>query len=117
MGLLRHNFAERALSLYDRCERIKKRSNGELAMHSADQDALRELVIRAYASGDGLRLILQGISIELAERIVAKPNEDRVFWLGLVERWQALEIQKAQQPPRDKSRSPLRRQSELAAVD
>jgi hypothetical protein len=80
MGLLRHHFAERALSLYDRCERIKKRSNGELAMHSADQDALRELVIRAYASGDGLPLILQGICIELAERIVAKPNEaDRLL--------------------------------------
>jgi hypothetical protein len=44
-------------------------------MHSADQDALRELVIRAYASGDGLPHILQGICIELAERIVAKPHE------------------------------------------
>ena len=42
---------------------------------------------------------------------------DKAFWLGLVERWQALEIQKAQQPARDKSWSSLRRQSELAAVD
>jgi hypothetical protein len=40
---------------------------------------------------------------------------DKTFWLGLVERWQALEIQKAQQPV--KSRSPLKRQSELASVD
>jgi hypothetical protein len=40
------------------------------------------------------------------------PNEsDKAFWLGLVARWQALEIQQAQQPVRDKSRSPLRRQS------
>ena len=36
---------------------------------------LHEVVIRTYASGDGLRLILQGICIELAERIVAKPGE------------------------------------------
>ena len=48
---------------------------------------------------------------------VARNASDKAFWLGLVERWKALEIQKAQQPPRDKSRSPLRRQSELAEVD
>ncbi len=32
---------------------------------------------------------------------------DRAFWLGLVERWKALEIQKAQQPARDKSRATI----------
>src|SRR5258705_6706455 len=37
---------------------------------------------------------------------------DKAFWLGLVERWQALENQKAQQPVRDKPRSTLRRQPE-----
>jgi hypothetical protein len=44
-------------------------------------------------------------------------NGDKAFWLGLVERWQALETQKLQQASqvRDKSRSPLRRQSELLA--
>jgi hypothetical protein len=44
-------------------------------MHPDNQGALHELVMRAYASGDGLRLILQCICIELAERIVAKPQE------------------------------------------
>jgi hypothetical protein len=39
---------------------------------------------------------------------------DRAFWLGLAERWQALESQKLRQPVRDKSR--LRGQSELSAV-
>ena len=39
------------------------------------------------------------------------------FWLGLVERWQALESQKAQQALRDKSRTPRRRQSVLASAD
>ena len=49
-------------------------------MHSADQDLLHELVIRAYASGDGLPHILQGICIELAGRIVVKPREaDRLL--------------------------------------
>ena len=45
---------------------------------------------------------------------VARNPSDKAFWLGLVERWQALESQKAQQPPRDKSQSPRRRQSEPA---
>ena len=40
---------------------------------------------------------------------------DKAFWLGLVARWEALEIQKAQQPIREKS--PRRRQSLLASVD
>jgi hypothetical protein len=48
---------------------------------------------------------------------VARNASDKAFWLGLVARWQALEIQQAQQPVRDKSRSPLRRHPELAAVD
>ena len=48
---------------------------------------------------------------------IARNARDKAFWLGLVERWKALENQKAQQPPRDKFRSPLRRQSELADVD
>jgi hypothetical protein len=48
---------------------------------------------------------------------VARNASDKAFWLGLVARWQALEIQHAQQPVRDKSRSPLRRQAELAEVD
>jgi hypothetical protein len=48
---------------------------------------------------------------------VARNASDKAFWLGLVSRWQALETQHAQQPVRDKSRSPLRRQAELAAVD
>lgn len=39
----------------------------------------------------------------------ARNASDRAFWLGLVERWQTLESQKAQQAVRDKSRSPLRR--------
>jgi hypothetical protein len=41
--------------------------------------------------------------------------QDRAFWLGLVKRWQSLERQKLQQALRlrDKSRSPLRRRSEL----
>jgi hypothetical protein len=46
---------------------------------------------------------------------IARNDSDKAFWLGLVERWKALEIQQAQQPV--KSRSPLRRQPELAAVD
>jgi hypothetical protein len=48
---------------------------------------------------------------------IARNASDKAFWLGLVERWKALENQKAQQPPRDKFRSPLRRQSELADFD
>ena len=48
---------------------------------------------------------------------VANSDTDKAFWLGLVERWQALESQKLQQASqvRDKSRSPLRRQSEMLA--
>jgi len=48
---------------------------------------------------------------------VANSDTDKASWLGLVERWQALESQKLQQASqvRDKSRSPLRRQSELLA--
>jgi hypothetical protein len=45
---------------------------------------------------------------------VARDGGDKAFWLGLVERWQALESQKAQQSVRDKSQSPRRRQSELS---
>jgi hypothetical protein len=45
----------------------------------------------------------------------ARNASDRAFWLGLVERWQTLESQKARQAVRGKSRSPLRRQSELPA--
>ena len=48
---------------------------------------------------------------------VARNASDKAFWLRLVERWRALEVQKAQQPVRDKSRSPLRRQPELSAAD
>jgi hypothetical protein len=46
---------------------------------------------------------------------VAGNDSDKAFWLGLVQRWQALESQKLQQALRvqDKSRSPLRRQSQL----
>jgi hypothetical protein len=46
---------------------------------------------------------------------VASNDSDKAFWLGLVQRWQALESQKLQQAlrVRDKSRSPLRRQSQL----
>jgi hypothetical protein len=47
----------------------------------------------------------------------ARYASDKAFWLGLVERWQALEAQKAQQLVREKSRSPLRRQAELSAAD
>ena len=42
---------------------------------------------------------------------------DKAFWLGLVARWEVLETQKAQQPVRDKSRTPRRRQSVLASAD
>ena len=47
---------------------------------------------------------------------VAGNDTDKAFWLGLVERWQALESRKLQQASqvRDKNRS-LRRQSELLA--
>ena len=47
----------------------------------------------------------------------ASSDSDKAFWLGLVERWQALEIREAQQAlrERDKRRSPLRRPSELLA--
>ena len=47
----------------------------------------------------------------------ARNASDRKSWLELVERWKALESQKLQQAlrGRDKSRSPLRRQSELLA--
>ncbi len=46
---------------------------------------------------------------------VASNDRDKAFWLGLVQRWQALESQKLQQASRvrDKSRSPLRRQAQL----
>ena len=47
----------------------------------------------------------------------AKNQSDKAFWLGLVERWQMLEIQKAHQPLRNKPRPPRRRQSELAWAD
>jgi hypothetical protein len=45
----------------------------------------------------------------------ASNDSDKAFWLGLVQRWQALESQQLQQAlrVRDKSRSPLRRQSQL----
>jgi hypothetical protein len=45
----------------------------------------------------------------------ASNASDKAFWLGLVARWEALEIQKARQPIREKS--PRRRQSVLATVD
>ena len=45
----------------------------------------------------------------------ARNASDKAFWLGLVERWQALESQKARQLLRDKSRPPLRRQRESSA--
>ena len=41
---------------------------------------------------------------------------DKAFWLGLAERWQALESRKLRQPVRDKPRSPVRRQSELSTA-
>jgi hypothetical protein len=40
---------------------------------------------------------------------------DKAFWLALVERWQALESQTVARPVREKSPSPLRRQSEMPA--
>jgi len=46
-----------------------------VAMHPKDQDKLHDLVIEAYKLGNGLPSILQGICIELAERIVANPGE------------------------------------------
>jgi hypothetical protein len=46
---------------------------------------------------------------------VARNASDKAFWLGLVERWEALEIREAKQPVRDKSRAPFRLQSELLA--
>ena len=44
---------------------------------------------------------------------VARNSSDKAFWLGLVERWEALESQKRQQALREKTRSPIKRQSEL----
>jgi hypothetical protein len=49
--------------------------------------------------------------------IDARNASDKAFWLGLVDRWQALETKKAQQSVLDKSRTPRRRQSALASVD
>jgi hypothetical protein len=66
------------------------------------------------------------VSVELFRRradecrhlaAAATNASDKAFWLGLVERWQALENQRARQPARDSSRSQLSRQSELAAID
>jgi hypothetical protein len=48
---------------------------------------------------------------------VAGNASDKAFWLGLVARWEALEIREAQQPVRDKFRTPRRRQSVLSSVD
>ena len=45
----------------------------------------------------------------------ARNASDRAFWLGLVERWKTLEVQKARQL--EKPRPQLRRQSELASAD
>jgi hypothetical protein len=45
--------------------------------------------------------------------IDARDASDKAFWLGLVQRWQALETQKTRQPIRDKPRTPRRRQSVL----
>jgi hypothetical protein len=47
--------------------------------------------------------------------IDARNASDKAFWLELVECWQALEIQKARQPIRDKPRTPRRRQFVLDA--
>ena len=44
----------------------------------------------------------------------ASNASDKAFWLGLVARWQALEVRETQQPVRDRSQSPRRRQSELS---
>ncbi len=41
----------------------------------------------------------------------ARNASDKTFWMGLVERWKALESQKLRQLVQDKSRSPVRRQS------
>jgi hypothetical protein len=49
--------------------------------------------------------------------INARNAGDKAFWLGLEERWQALEVQKARQPIRVKPRTLRRRQSLLAPVD
>jgi hypothetical protein len=49
--------------------------------------------------------------------ITARNAREKAFWLGLVERWQALESQKAQQALRYKPRPPRRRQSVLASAD
>ncbi len=45
---------------------------------------------------------------------VARNASDKAFWLGLVERWQALESQKLKQAAQVKPRRALRRQSVLA---
>ena len=45
--------------------------------------------------------------------IDARNASDKAFWLGLVQSWQALGLQKARQPIRDKTRTPRRRQSVL----
>jgi hypothetical protein len=48
---------------------------------------------------------------------VAHNASDKAFWLGLVERWKALESQKLQQAKQVKPRPPLRRQSVLASAE
>jgi len=48
---------------------------------------------------------------------VARNASDKKFWLGLVERWQALGSQNMRELGRDKSRSSRRRQSGLSAAD
>jgi hypothetical protein len=44
----------------------------------------------------------------------ARNASDRAFWMGLVERWQALESQTAERPRREKPKS--RRHAELSAA-
>jgi hypothetical protein len=91
-----------------------------------DFHALPSIVNIALRQGCGRSVREENVSTDLFQRraaecrhlaAAARDDSDKAFWLGLVERWQTLENQKAQQPARDKSRSPLRRQAELAAVD
>jgi len=44
----------------------------------------------------------------------ARSANDKAFWMGLVERWQALEIQTIERPRREKPKP--RRHSELSAA-
>jgi len=57
------------------------------------------------------------LMIAVASAAVAHNTSDKKFWLGLVERWHALESQNVWQLAQSKPRSRLRRQQALSIHD